>query len=375
MKRTLILLLLLAFPASLFAADVTGRFAPHEKYVAPADHAPATTSRMFVRTVTREATSLDIPAAGESGLLVWTIPVRKAASRLQTNAADRMPMSAALTTPTGDVLRPGDNGDAARGLRRFRFDSSEVGIELPRGMQEVLHVERSEAASYRLELQMPEDVAGVTVVAAEPDSRIVLSTYAAPLSRQPGEPVTLRAELRDGEAAITGARVTARLATPDGKAGAPLELVDEGNGVYRVVLTDLPSATAGAWQVRFEADGRTANGTRFARTGSGELVNERGAARFGEISATIVDGSLRVTAPTEIKRAGMYRFDVIVAGAADANGARPALAWGEGVRNLAAGSTTLTLDLPAGVTSTDGLQFDVRLLGLDEVGVAARVVK
>ncbi|HEX7151764.1 MAG TPA: hypothetical protein VF618_09775 [Thermoanaerobaculia bacterium] len=372
MKRLLILLLLI--PASVFAADVTGRFGPHETYVAPAEHAPANVSRMFVRTVTREATSIDLPVAGESGLLVWTIPVRKSASRLQTNGADTRPFSARLTTPTGDVLQPGDDGSLDRGMRRFRFDAAEVGIELPRGTHEVLHVARGEAASYRLALNMPDDMAGVTIVAAEPDSRLVLTTLASPLSRQPGEPVTLRAELRDGERGVIGARVTARLATPDGKAGAPVELTDEGSGVYRVVLTDLPSAAAGAWQVRFEADGKTADGIRFARTGSGELVNERGAARFGTISAKIVDGVLRVTAPTDVKVAGNYRFDVIVAGAADANGKRPALAWGEGVRALTAGSTTLTLDLPVDVTSTEGLQFDVRLLGLDEVGVAARAV-
>jgi len=364
MKNILALALLL--PASLFAADLTGTFEAGMRYEAPAEHAPAAVSRMFVRTLARGASSLDLPAAGDGGMIIWTIPA--------ASTPTRRPLGARLTTPTGDVLRQGEIGSVARGVRRFRFDSAEAGIDLPAGTHEVLHVMQTQAANYRLDVDVPADVAGVMVVAAEPDSRITMETWLAPLSRQPGEPVTLHAELRDGGTPIAGAKVTARLAAPGSAAGAPIELADQGNGVYAATLADLPDGTAGAWQARFEADGETAAGVRFARTGRGELIAERGAARLlgDSVRVTRTDGALRVTATADVVLAGAYRFDVIVAGARAADGSRPALAWGEGVRRLEPGTNTLTLDLPA----ADGeLQVDVRLLGLDPIGVAGRVVQ
>jgi hypothetical protein len=304
---------------------------------------------MFVRTLTGGAAEL--PAAGDSGMIIWTIGAK----------------GARLTTPTGDVLRPSENGSIERGLRRFRFDTSEAGIDLPRGTSEVFHVMKAEPASYRVEAE------GAMIVAAEPDSAIVLETWIAPLSRQPGEPVTLHARLRDGEQPIAGANVTARLAPLRGPASMPVTLVDRGNGVYTATLADLPSATAGPWHARFEADGVTANHVRFARTGGGELIAERGAARLiaDSVRAERAGGVLRVTAVADVAIPGAYRFDVIVAGARDANGTRAALAWGEGVRQLAPGTNELVLEIP--LASSGELHLDVRLLGLDTIGVAGRV--
>ncbi len=359
MKKTLVLALLL-FPTSLFATDQTGVFARGERYEPPTEHAPASVSRMFVRTVTRQAAAVDLPATGDSGMIVWTIPVSQ-------NANARRP-GARLTTPTGDVLRPHENGSLERGLRRFRFDSSEVGIDLPSASHEVFHVLRSEAASYRLDVDVPADVAGVIVAVAEPDSPITMETWMAPLSRQPGEPVTLHARLREGDDAINGARVTGRLSIPGSAAGAPIELIERGDGIYTATLTDIPGDAAGVWQARFEANGRTAAGVRFARTGSGELISERGAARLrpGSIRATRADGMLRVTASANVVVPGAYRFDVIMA----SNG--EALAWGEGARQLMSGENELVLEIP--LESHSGpLHLDVRLLGLDEVGVAGRM--
>jgi len=162
MKRTLILLLSLA-PAA-FAADLTGRFERGTKYEEPAAHAPANVSRMFSRNVPRVANnaSIDLPAAGGSGMIVWAIPSSETEAPLRTRLA-------------------------APGVRRFQMDAAgELGI---RGRHEVLHV-RDAAGRYHLDVDMPHDVDGVTVVVAEPESRVVLSTWAAPLSRQPGEPVT-----------------------------------------------------------------------------------------------------------------------------------------------------------------------------------------
>lgn len=357
MKRLLIASLLLA-PVAL-AADQAGRFEAGSRYEAPAAHAPANVSRMFVKAVPRTArtASVAIPAAGGSGMIIWTI------------SPNTRPVAARVTTPNGAVLGTKDRGSLERGLRRFHISPAETAeLDLPRGAHEVVHVRETVPATYHVELDVPQDVAAVMVVAAEPDSAITLSTWAAPLSRQPHQPVTLHAELRDGETAIRGARVTARLASPNGKAFEVIELADRGDGRYETTLPDLPANVAGAWQVRFDAEGATANGVAFARTGSGELVSERGAARLGEIRTEAIGDRLRVTAKVDVRIAGNYRFDVIAAGAAGAAGARPNLAWAEGARRLEVGETTLTIDLPL----VDAKYFDVRLLGLDAMGVADR---
>ncbi len=359
MKKTLFLLLSLA-PAA-FAADQTGRFAAGTKYEEPAVHAPAQVSRMFARSIPRAAANaIDIPAAGGSGMIIWTIPSRPAS------------VSTRLLTPTGAVLQPTDRGSYESGLRRFRMDSTETAeLGLPAGAHEVMHVLDAAAASYQLRVDLPDTVEGVTLVVAEPESRITLSTWAAPLSRQQGEPVTLHAELRDGDAQLTNARVTARLAAPNGRKFDAIELVETTAGVYRATFANLPVELAGSWQVRFEAEGATQDGTRFARTGSGELIAERPAARLGRIATEVVGDALRITVPAEINLAGTYRYDVLIA-----DGSRNAMAWGQAVRTLTTGGTTLEIDVPLshlGTTRVEDLFLDARLLGLDAIGVAGRV--
>lgn len=357
MKKMILLLLSLA-PAAL-AGDLTGRFEAGAKYEEPASHAPANVSRMFAKQVPRAlANAIEIPSAGGSGMIVWAIPSTPVSAPLRT----------ALTTPAGSVLQPGDRGSLARGLRRFPMqDAAEIDV---RGAQEVMHVLNAEAAAYRLSVDVPPDVESINVVVAEPESRIALSTWAAPLSRQPGQPVTLHAELREGDALLGGARVVARLAAPNGRAFEAIELTEVSAGVYRAVLPDLPMNAAGAWQVRFDAEGVTNQGSRFARTGSGELVAERGSARLGAIRAEVVGDSLRISTPADVFIAGTYRFDVIVA-----DDARNALAWGEAVRKLENGAASLHIDIPLshlGNTRVQDLFLDVRLLGLDHMGVAGR---
>lgn len=344
MKKLFILLLTLT--PSLFAADLVGRFEPGTRYQEPDAHAPATVSRMFVKSVPRTA-AIDLPATGSSGMIVWTI-----GPRVHTR----------LRTPNGSVLQPNDRGSMERGLRRF-----------DEGADEVVHIMNAAPARYQLDVEVPENIDGVTVVAAEPDSRLTLSTWAAPLSRQAGEPVTLHAELRDGDASLTGASVTARLVSPSGHTFDSIALTDRGNGIYEATLTDLPDGATGNWQVRFDAEGATANGTRFARTGSGELVAERAAARLGAIRTEVVGDALRVSVPVDVAIRGHYRFDVQIA-----DRSRNALAWAEGPRALETGATTVDIDIPLASlngTSLDELFIDARLLGLDTIGVAGRVTR
>lgn len=338
MKKTLLLLLSLAALVPVaFAADVTGRFEAGAQYREPDSHAPAQVSRMFTRNVNSE--SVDLPATGSGGMLIWTIGPENVRTRLRT--------------PTGAILGPNERGSIERGLRRFQD-----------GTDEVLHVMRTAAASYSLDVE-----GSATIVAAEPDSMLTLSTWAAPLSRQPGQPVTLHAELRDGDTPIEGANVTARLASPTGRGFETVSLADLGNGIYELTLTDLPTPLPGTWQVRFDAEGENANGIRFARTGAGELVAERGAARLGRIRSEVIGDVLRVSVPADIAIAGAYRFDVIVA---DREG--NSLAWGEGARALNIGATALEIDIPLeNLGGKRDLFIDARLLGMDVMGVAGRV--
>lgn len=338
MKKTLLLLLSLA-PAAL-GADVTGRFDANTRYQEPDAHAPAQVSRMFMRAVSKSA-SVDLPATGKGGMIIWTIAPDAVKTRLRT--------------PTGAMLAPGDRGSIERGIRRIRD-----------GNDQVLHVMRTSPDLYAVDVD-----GAATIVAAEPDSLLTLATWAAPLSRQPGEPVTLHAELRDGETPVAGANVAARLASPNGRTFDVVALEDRGNGVYETTLTDLPAGVPGAWQVRFDAEGANAEGVRFARTGAGELVAERGAARLGRLRTEVVGDALRVSVPADVALAGSYRFDVIVA---DRTGR--SLAWAEGARALTLGATSLEIDIPLadlGGVAVEDLFLDARLLGLDVMGVAGRV--
>lgn len=365
MKKTLLLLLSLVIamaPAAL-AGDITGRFDVRTKQEDPPLHAPANVSRMFAKTLTRSAgaTSIELPATGDSGMIIWTIPARPSL-KVSTNVSTR------LRTPDGTVLERSDRGSVERGLRRFELDAAETAeIGIGRGAHEVVHVTSTVAAPYQLDVDMPDGVEGVTVVAAEPDSRLTMSTWAAPLSRQPGQPVTLHAELRNGDAGVEGAQVIARLASPQGKAFAAIEMLDRGNGVYEATVADLPERAAGAWQVRFDATGATADGVQFARTGSGELFAERGAATLSSLRTELIGDVLRVSVDADMHLSGAYRFDVLIA-----DGDHNAVAWGQGSRDLGVGPTTLTMDVPLGAVR-DGLFVDARLLGLDVPGVAGRI--
>jgi len=363
MKRIATILFALV-AAPLFAADpaaVVGTFEPGSIYREPERNAPPAVSRMFVRAVDAKtaAEGVDVPATG-GGLIILTLPLSKNGGRV----------SATLRTPAGDVLRSSET--SARGMQRFSsIDAAEsLGINVSAESQEVIHVDHTEAARYRLT-----DISAATlVVAGEPDSTLTMTTTVGPLSRMAGEPVTLHATLRDGDAPVAGAHVVAHLVAPNGADGGAIDLADNGRGEYEAIVNDLPSATAGFWSVRYDSEGTTARGVAFARTGSSELMNERGAARLlGRTVHATVDGNvLHVTARADVRDAGRYRFDVIAASAADAGGDRHGIAWGEAERTLDSGPALLSIDVPLPANS-DARFVDVRLLTLDTIGVAGRV--
>jgi hypothetical protein len=243
-------------------------------------------------------------------------------------------------------------------------------------------VRAAEAGRHRVEVEAGDGA--VTVVAAEPDSPLALSTWASPLSLLPGQVLTLHAELRDGDAPVRGAHVSVRLAAPGGLGGRSRRLRDDGrqgdtragDGVYTLRLAALPSPKAGFWTARFEAAGRDARGAEFARSGSSGFVAERRVARLlgSGLRAGRGGDGVAVEAAVAVEAPGLYRLDAILAGPRQADGSRPALAWGELHQRLAPGKARLRLTVPMGAQDGEPELVELRLLAVDAMSVAGRTV-
>jgi hypothetical protein len=367
MKRTgfaFVASLLVALAAAAADKGSEGRFAPGQTFTPPADYAPPRTSRAFVRTVeARDGhAEIELPALGSPRLLIWTI-VKGA------------PVATAVRAPGGRALAAGESRSVDGSLRRLPLDVDDLGLDLP-GALEALEVRDAEAGAYVLAVET-EGAAAVSVVAAEPESALALTTWAGPLSHRAGDPVVLGAILRDGKEPIS-ARVTARLAGPKGTAGEPIELFDDGahgdgaagDGAYAARVEGAANAP-GFWSVRFDASGQDARGGSFERTSSSGFMTESGAASLDATRATLGQG-LHVAAVADVKVAGRYRLDVLVA-TPDADGRQVSVAWAQAPRTLAVGRTPLALTVsPESLGDVAGrpLFVDVRLIGLDAPGVS-----
>lgn len=201
--------LALLSPAAFAAAPEvrTGLFPAGEAYDPPAAEAPRRASRALVRTVAVKdgRARIELPVRGGGPLLLWT---------LSSGTDGSVPARTALRTPGQRMLRAGEAAAAEQTLRRFTADAGDLGIDLP-GAREAILVTDAEAGIHEIEVEPGTKAGAVTVAAAEPESPVVLTTWAGPLSRQPREPLTLHALLRDGDLPLAGARVSARLAAPD----------------------------------------------------------------------------------------------------------------------------------------------------------------
>ena len=364
------------FSLSAGAQTVSGRFGAGDLYVAPEEASPVETSRMYARSVEVSSAkrSLTLPVTGGSGVIIWTMP------------SDATEVKTSLTTPGGTRL--GETEKRTNAARRIHFDSGRLASEagLPLGRHEVIHIEKAIAGEHQLELTSGAEGV-VTVVVAEPDSPLQLDSWVSPMSRRTGEPVTLFARLRDESAPAT-ASVSARFATPAGRAEADaVTLFDDGrhgdgaanDGLFAAVVTDLPASEPGFWNIRFEAEGRDAEGVSFARTGGSSFMNERDDVRLAARGVKVenLDGGVRITAQPFARREGNYRFDVIIAGPRAADGSRKSIAWSETTTTLTPGRNEIVVDIPAdqlGEAKGTELLFDCRLLSMDAIGVAGRVV-
>lgn len=379
--------LIVATSAASGPADVaTGSFPEGELYVPPAEHAPAHLSRTQVQTIdlTGGRAVVGVHARGEGRLLIWILPL-SAQQGVMSKGQAGPAVSCSVSSPAGRTSLDED-GKGDELIRELTMSIDELGLGLPEA-QKAYEVTKAEAGVYRLEIRG--DLAAVMVVSAEPQSTLTLETWAGPLSRRPGEPVVLHGELHDGPAALSDARVSARLAAPGKTGGDAIDLFDDGahgdgrpgDGIYATTIETLPDGPSGFWTVRFEAEGSDIQGIPYARTGGGGFVNEPDAARLikSAISTRFVeDGGetlLRVEAGVLVKQAGLYRLDTIVVGAPESNGSRRALAWGEGTRRLVPGHARFVIEIPAdqiNAAAGDALSLDIRLVGLDPLCVAGR---
>jgi hypothetical protein len=368
---------LVALPA-LAGADEGGLFPAGEAFSPAESESPRQVSRASVRTVAASGgrAAVDVPLTGRGRAILWTLTASPGAAAKAPEAA---PTS--LRTPGGRVLRPGEERSADRGLRRFALRPAEIGLDVP-GTQEAVEVGAAEAGLHRVEVEAA-DGSAVTVVAAEPDSPLALATWASPLSRLPGQPVTLHAELRDGGRPVKAARVSVRLAAPGRSGEKGVSLLDDGrrgdavagDGVYSRRFDSLPAGDAGFWTARFEAEGRDARGAAFARSGTSGFVVERATARLlgSTVRARREGAGLVVEAAAQVSTAGLYRLDAVVAGAR-AEGGRPALAWAEAPRRLSVGTARLAVRVPLPEDGRVAEIVEVRLLGLEPMGVAGRTL-
>jgi hypothetical protein len=367
--KTLRFFLIASFvTASAAAADrVSVRtFGPGEAYAPPAELAPARTSRAYVRTVEARdgLASVELPVSGAPRLLIWTV-------------AAGAPVATSVRTPGGRALAAQETRAANDSLRRVPLDIADLGLDVP-GALEAIEVREAEAGTYHLEVESA-GASAVAVVVAEPESPLALTAWAGPLSRRSSDPVVLGATLRDGGQPVS-ARVSARLAGPDGKGGDPIPLFDDGrhhdgaagDGEYGARLEETALAP-GFWSVRFDAAGEDARGGSFERTSSSGFMSESGAGGLREARATLGSHGLTVSAVADVRIAGRYRLDVIVATTPDAEGRQLGIAWAESPRSLGTGRTPLAIAIPAGSLGDAGkgpLFLDVRLVGLDAPGVS-----
>jgi hypothetical protein len=356
--------LLAALPAAAEDMASEGRFAPGQAYAPPADHAPPRASRAFVRTIAARdgRAEIEVPALGAPRLIIWTI-------------AAGAPVATSVRAPGGRALAASESRSADGSVRRIPLDVADLGLDLP-GALEALEIREAEAGAYVLEVES-EGAAAVSVVVAEPESPLALTTWAGPLSHRPGEPVILGATLRDGRQPV-GARVTARLAGPRGTAGEPIELLDDGlhgdgaagDGAYGARIEGTATAP-GFWSVRFDASGQDGRGGAFERTSSSGFMTESGAASLDAPRATLRRG-LHVATVADVKVAGRYRLDVLVA-TAPVDGHQDGIAWAQLPQTLAVGRTPLALTVSSeslGDAASGPLFVDVRLVGLDAPGVS-----
>lgn len=318
--RLVTLAALLLAPLALAAATFTHAeaFPPGTRYVPAPLHAPSYTSYAFVEDWQAGTASPPLPIVGPGAALIWIMPV----------AADGHPagLLPGLSGPSGLVLATGADKSADLLARRERFVAPDLGLtRLENREQNAIFVERTKRGVYSLSFPSVPMIAGAHILVAEPQSDLLLSAWASPLSRQAGEPVILHAELFDGDQAVTGAAVTAQLAPPQGE---PLQkryvLLDDGehrdgaakDGVYGAVLDDMP-ALPGLWNVRLDASGVTAGGATFRRTVSAGFFSEPATARFTAAPTATVEGDvLRIAAQAEIASggSGVYRLEAIRCG-------------------------------------------------------------
>lgn len=346
MRRSLLpLSLLLVLPTAALAdalARESGALPAGASYVAPGMSSPVTRSQRFILDPPGLdlAAGVELPLTAPDGALVVLVP------RAGAPAPAR---GVALRDVAGARLEPGASGSGVAALRTFS-EPELASYDLP-SQATVLELGALPAGAYHLE--GPSAVASVLV--AEPASSLELRLRTSPLAARAGEPVLVEALLRDGDAPVSGAVLTARWS--DARGSHELALGERRPGRYVARLVPEVAGGLAQLEVRVDAAGSLADGRRFARTGlTGAMVTApRAGLAVDEV--TLGPGGLEVPVSG---RSGRYRLEAVFA-RGDA-----ALAFSREDFVLASARST-ALPLPAAAHGAD--RVAVRLLNLDTLGL------
>ena len=111
---------------------------------------------------------------------------------------------------------------------------------------------------------------GMTIELAQPDSPIALALETSAAVHFPGDATRVDVALAAGNTPVTNARVTATLVSPDGSRTTPIGVQAMGHGNYHALVAPgfrLDDQT-GMYSVYVMAEGTTASGVRFVKSGT-----------------------------------------------------------------------------------------------------------
>lgn len=171
-----------------------------------------------------------------------------------------------------------------------------------------------------------------------------------------GNQATVDVVLAEAGKVIAGAKVTGQLELPDGALGPMVTFSDSGNGKY---TADLANALGlehptGAYTIRVRAEGSTADGRPFLRTGQTGVHYGIPSARIADVGATrvITDGKGNIAAfevDVQIQSASLDRLEVsAMLTAIGGDGAEHGVAEAFYGTGFEAGTHTVTLRFDAG---------------------------
>jgi hypothetical protein len=203
---------------------------------------------------------------------------------------------------------------------------------------------------------------GMTIELAQPDSRIALALETTAVVHFPGDSTHVDVALLDGTTPVT-ASVTAELVSPDGSRSTPLSVQAIGAGAYSALVSPalrLDDPT-GMYSVHVTAEGTTASGVRFVKSGMVAVKYTIPTARITHVMPMrVVKGARGAIEAFEIdvriEVASTDRYEVTALVAATHKGVARRVCLAQTAEVLEPGEGLLTLRCDAGLVKLTRLQ-------------------